>query len=74
VKETKGKEKPAPVTYTYEDPELQGIETARVNFFKVYKHENLVKWLVTGGILLVILGAWLGVTFSPINNTVLRAR
>jgi hypothetical protein len=67
--ETKGKGKPAPVTYTYEDSELQGIETARVNFFKVYKHENLVKWLVTGGILLVILGAWLGVTFSPINNT-----
>jgi len=73
VEETKGKgkEKSAPITYTYDEPELQGIETARVNFFKVYKHENLVKWLVTGGILLVILAAWLVVTFvDALKNTV----
>jgi hypothetical protein len=70
VEETKGKEKAAPVTYTYEDPELQGIETARVNFFKLYKHENLIKWIVTGGILVVILAAWLTVTFVPsLSNT-----
>ena len=64
-----GKEKAAPVVYSYEDPELQGIESARANFFKIYKHENMVKWFVTGGILFVILGAWLGVTFSPLNNS-----
>lgn len=59
---TKGK---APeVKYEYVDEDLQAIETARVNFYKIYKHENVVKWIVTGAILVVILATWLAITFS----------
>jgi hypothetical protein len=62
---TDKKGKAAPVTYTYDDPELQGIEGARVSFFAVYKKQNMIKWIVTGVILAVIIGTWLGITFSP---------
>jgi uncharacterized membrane protein (DUF485 family) len=66
---TKNKGKEAPISYAYEDPDLEAIEASRLSFFKVYKHENLIKWIVTGVILLAILGTWLGVTFSSLKNT-----
>ncbi len=52
------------VKYDYVDEDLQAIETARVNFFKIYKKQNLIKWIVTGIILVAILGTWLGVTLT----------
>lgn len=52
------------VKYDYVDGDLQAIETARVNFFKIYKKQNLIKWIVTGIILVAILGTWLGVTLT----------
>jgi hypothetical protein len=57
------------VKYDYVDEDLQAIETARISFFKVYKHENMVKWIVTGAILAVILGTWLGVQFSELGKS-----
>jgi hypothetical protein len=64
------KAKVAP-TFTYDDPDLQAIETARVSFFAFYKKQNMIKWIFTGGVLLVIIGVWLAMTFLVKDNQTL---
>jgi hypothetical protein len=58
-KKPEDKKPAAPIVYAYNDAHLQGIEDARLGFFKDYKHENLIKWIVTGAILVVIIAAWI---------------
>jgi hypothetical protein len=48
-----------PVTYTYNDPLLKGVEDSRLVFYKLYKKQNIVKWIITAGALVLILLGWL---------------
>lgn len=58
-----GKGQPAQ-TYTYDDPHLQAIEDARKGFFAIYKKANLIKWIVTGGALVLIVLGWVIPNFA----------
>ena len=51
--------KAAPVTYTYDDPFLKGVEDSRLVFYKLYKKQNIIKWIITAGALVLILLGWL---------------
>jgi hypothetical protein len=48
-----------PVAYTYDDPLLKGVEDSRLVFYKLYKKQNIVKWIITAGALVLILLGWL---------------
>lgn len=45
--------------YVYPDPELSAIESARQNFYRVYHKFNIVKWVVTGVLLVIMLAGWI---------------
>ena len=49
----------SPVGQTYDDPSLDGIENARLEFYKLYKKSNIIKWIVTGVSLVLIVCGWL---------------
>lgn len=51
----KGNKKAPEKTYTYGNEDHAKIEKARVDFYKIYKHENLIKWIVTTIVLVVII-------------------
>lgn len=48
-----------PVSYTYDDPNLQTVEDARNEFFKKYKHDNLIKLIVSIAVVVCILAGWI---------------
>lgn len=57
--ETK-QEAPAPQEeITYDHEELQMIEDARKDFYKVYSKNNMVKWIITAISILIIICGWL---------------
>lgn len=59
--------KPAPkepTSYTYDDPLLKSIEDARLAFYATYKKGNLIKWIVTAVVLVMIIAGWLVPTFA----------
>lgn len=62
VEEKKEAPKPKverPKSFVYDDPRLQGIESARLAFKKAYKKSNNIKWIVTGIVLVAIILGWL---------------
>lgn len=62
------KKEPVP-TYTYNNEQLAGIEEARGGFYKLYKHENLIKWIVTSIVLVaIILGYVIPFTIPSIKS------
>jgi uncharacterized membrane protein (DUF485 family) len=61
----KEKKPEQPVAYTYDDPDLKGIEDARLAFYALYKKQNIIKWIVSGSILAIILTMWLLTAFLP---------
>jgi uncharacterized membrane protein (DUF485 family) len=62
------KKEPVP-TYTYNNEQLAGIEEARSGFYKIYKHENLIKWIVTSIVLVaIILGYVIPFTIPSIKS------
>ena len=50
---------PEPSSYTYDDANLQSIETARQAFLKSYKKENMKRWIVSIAVLAIIIAAWI---------------
>jgi hypothetical protein len=58
-----------PLTYVYDDEKLKGIEAARQSFFQSYKKSNVVKWIVTAGVLAFIIAGWLIPTFTLTDET-----
>jgi hypothetical protein len=65
------KKKPVEVVYTYSDGDLQGIEDSRKAFFKAYRHENIIKWIVTGSCLVFIAIGWVIPTYVSAVKTAL---
>jgi uncharacterized membrane protein (DUF485 family) len=62
------KKEPIP-TYTYDNEQLAGIEEARSGFYKIYKHENMIKWIVTSIVLVaIILGYVIPFTIPSIKS------
>jgi|LAHS01.1.fsa_nt_gb hypothetical protein len=57
--EAKPADAKAPVSYTYDDPLLQGVEDSRSVFYKLYKKQNITKWIITAVSLVMILLGWL---------------
>ncbi len=57
------KAKAEAVKYVYDDPDLQGMENSRLDFFKVYHQSNVVKWVVAGVSLILIILGWLLPTY-----------
>lgn len=56
--ETPNKEKAKNIpSFEYRDENLAAIENARSEFHKIYKKQNLIKWIVTGvSLLFIVLG------------------
>lgn len=50
---------PQPVGIEYDDENLEMIENARQDFYKVYSKNNTVKWIVTAISIIIILCGWL---------------
>lgn len=62
TKNAKGKDV---VTYVYKDENLQKIEDARANFYKVYKKNNTIKWIVALVGMIVVVAGWLIPNYIP---------
>lgn len=50
---------PQPDEIQYDDENLEKIENARQDFYKVYSKNNMVKWIVTAVSILIIICGWL---------------
>lgn len=67
----KQKGKAPAVTYDYKDVNLKNIENERAAFNKIYKKENIIKWIVTGTVLVCIICGYvipLSIESLKINN------
>lgn len=62
TKNAKGKDV---VTYVYKDENLQKIEDARAEFYKVYRKNNTLKWVVALVGMVVVVAGWLIPNYIP---------